>query len=55
MKYKICEFGGNTATEEGSNPTEAVSKVFAGKDVQVFPDGYIHVNGEPFGWVVADD
>ena len=54
MKYKVCEFGGNTVNSEADNPADAVKKVVSG-DVKVYPDGYIHINGEPFGWVVADD
>lgn len=53
-KYKVCEFGGNTVTSVANNPTDAVKKVLDG-NVTVYPDGYIHVDGEPFGWVVADD
>ena len=54
MKYKVCEFGGNTVNSEASNPADAVKKVLHG-NVEVYPDGYIHIDGEPFGWVVADD
>ena len=53
-KYKVCEFGGNTVTSVADNPTDAVKNVLDG-EIKVYPDGYIHVDGEPFGWVVADD
>ena len=55
MKYKICEFGGNTAVVSAINQHEAVKEALDSDDVRVFPDGYILLHGEPFGWVVVDE
>lgn len=53
--YKVCEFGGNAVVVSALSETEAVRKAVGSDDVRVFPDGYIHVDGEPFGWVVVNE
>lgn len=53
MRYEISEFGGNAQYADADNPTDAVKSVFPDRDVFVQPNGYVMLDGEPFGYIKA--